>query len=73
MAQATFAANQKIKVLVAANPKRKGTQAAKTFKLYSKATTVEEFLAVGGTRADIAWDSARGFIKVMAARKAKAN
>lgn len=73
MAQATFAANQKIKLLVAENPKRKGTQAAKTFRLYNKVSTVEEFLAKGGTRADLAWDTARGFIKVMAARAAKAN
>jgi hypothetical protein len=73
MAQATFAANAKIKLVVEANPKRKGTDAAKRFRLYSKVATVEQFLEKGGTRADLAWDTARGFVKVLAARKAKAN
>lgn len=72
MAQATFAANQKIVVKADSNPKRKGTKAAKTFRLYAKAGTVAEFLELGGTRADIAWDAERGFIKVLPVRTRKA-
>lgn len=54
----------KIKVLVAENPKRKGTSSYDRFALYGKNPTVGEFLAAGGTSGDLHWDSEREYIKI---------
>ena len=48
------------------NPKREGTAAHARFALYRDGMTVAEFIKAGGTRADLAWDSAasRGLVKI---------
>lgn len=52
----------KIKVLVAENPKR--AAAATRFALYKNGMTVDEYIAAGGTRADVNWDVKQTFIEV---------
>lgn len=51
---------------VVANPKRDGSAAHTRFALYTAGMTVGAYLAAGGTRSDLAWDSAanRKFIKI---------
>lgn len=46
------------------NPKRPGTESHERFELYRRARTVGDYIAAGGRRADILWDSdpRRGFI-----------
>lgn len=51
-----------ITVLVEENPKR--GESAKRFDYYKKAKTVQEYLAKGGTRSDLAWDVAHKFILI---------
>lgn len=58
-----FSDAMKIEVLVA-NPKRPNTASWDRFALYGSCKTVGEFLAAGGTRADLAWDEERTFIKI---------
>lgn len=53
-----------LKILADENPKRPGSESYKRFKLYNKASTVQEYLNAGGSLADIRWDVAHGFIKV---------
>lgn len=52
----------KIKVLAKENPKR--GSAAERFALYKNGMTVDEYIAAGGTRADVNWDTKQGFIEV---------
>lgn len=52
----------KIKVLVKENPKR--AAAATRFALYKNGMTVDEYIAAGGTRADVNWDVKMQFIEV---------
>lgn len=52
----------KINVLVDENPKRGA--AAERFALYAKAKTVGDYVAAGGTLADIRWDTKKGFISL---------
>ena len=52
----------KIKVLVKDNPKR--AAAAERFALYKSGMTVDEYIAAGGTRADVNWDVKQQFIEV---------
>ena len=54
----------KIKILVAKNPKRSGSAAHARFALYKPGMTVAEFLKAGGWRADIRWDVTQGFIGI---------
>lgn len=49
---------------VVANPKREGTAAHTRYALYTAGMTVGAYLAAGGTRSDLAWDSERKFIKI---------
>lgn len=60
-----FADDMVIDVLVA-NPKKNGSAARVRFDLYKNGMTVAQFLAAGGTRADLAWDSdpKRSFIAI---------
>ncbi len=51
-----------ISLLTKENPKR-GASAVR-FAIYKNGMTVEAFLAAGGTRADLRWDTAHGFIAV---------
>lgn len=61
-------ADVKLVVLVKANPKREGCAAYERFKAYfsKQVKTVGDALAAGLTRKDIAWDTARGYIKLAA-------
>ena len=58
------ATEAKIKLLVKDNPKREGSASYNRFELYKSSKTVSEFIAAGGTRADLAWDAARGYIAI---------
>lgn len=49
---------------VAPNPKKAGSASHARFELYKVGMTVDEFVAAGGTIADVKWDSERGFIKL---------
>lgn len=55
---------RKITVLTKENPKREGSKAYKTFGLYAKAKTVEDFIKAGGSTADLRFDEKAGHIKV---------
>lgn len=59
-----FKGNQKIIVLSKQNPKRPGSGAHERFELYKKSKTIEEYLANGGTMADIRWDTKQQFIEL---------
>jgi hypothetical protein len=58
-------ASTRIKLLVKENPKRPGTASHKRFQLYRPGQTVAEFLAAGGTRADLRWDQKHKFIELV--------
>ena len=45
------------------NPKRQGSQSHGRYERYKAAKTLEEMLDLGGTRGDIYYDMARGYIK----------
>ena len=53
-----------LKCLVEENPKKAGSKSAARFEHYFKAATVGDFLAAGGTYADIAYDLPRKRIQV---------
>jgi hypothetical protein len=55
---------RKIKVLVKGNPKREGSASYARFELYKFAKTVDAFITAGGTAADVAHDSKKGYISV---------
>jgi hypothetical protein len=57
-----YAAEAKIAVLVAENPKRGAS--AKRFELYDKHKTVGEFLAAKGTTTDLHYDVAKKYISI---------
>lgn len=46
------------------NPKRKGSKAHARFEAYMKSKTVEEFLKLGGLKADLRYDSDKGFVEI---------
>jgi hypothetical protein len=48
------------------NPKRHGSTARAHYELYRTCGTVGKFREMGGTLADIRWDSERGYIEVTA-------
>lgn len=52
----------RIKV-VTENPKRKGSQAHSRFAKYMRAKTVGEYLKLGGTPADLRYDTNKGFVE----------
>ncbi len=52
----------KIRILVAANPKKPGSKAWHRFNLYKDGMTVNEFLRAGGTRSDLHYDTRNKFI-----------
>lgn len=55
----------KIEVLVDENPKRKTAAAYERFALYKTGMLVKTFLEKGGTPADLSWDRAHKFIKII--------
>lgn len=54
----------KITVIVEANPKKEGSASRERFEHYFKSTTIGDFLAAGGTYADVAYDIGRMHISV---------
>lgn len=59
-----FASEHRIRVVSEKNPKR--GKAAERFNLYRDGMTVEQYLAAGGTTADLAWDTTKGLVQVAA-------
>lgn len=53
-----------IRILAETNPKRPGTSAHERFAKYRDGMTVAQFIAAGGTRGDISWDTERSFIRL---------
>ena len=51
--------------IVTDNPKRKGSQAHSRFAKYMKARTVGEYLKLGGTPADLRYDTNKDFVKIV--------
>lgn len=49
---------------IADNPKRPGSACYARYALYSPGMTIGEYLAAGGTRADVRWDTKQGFIQL---------
>ena len=49
---------------VPANPKRAGSKSHARFEFYNASATVGDFIGLGGTYGDLAWDSARGYITI---------
>ena len=47
------------------NPKRAGTASYERYERYKTASTLEEMLQLGGTRADYKYDMAKGFLVVL--------
>lgn len=58
----TITEDATIRLLVLKNPKRPTAAAYARFELYREGQTVAEFLAAGGTKADLSWDRAHNFI-----------
>jgi hypothetical protein len=56
--------DQKIYVLAEKNPKRVGSKAYDYFEAYQDGMTVEEYLANGGDRGNLNWDSTHGIVRV---------
>ena len=48
-----------------ANPKKAGSKSALRYDAYKPATTASEFLRLGGSKADLAHDCAKGFVAVV--------
>lgn len=46
------------------NPKKVGSKSFDTFAKYKDEMTVDDFVKAGGSKADIAWDSKKGFISI---------
>lgn len=66
----TKRSTQKVEVVrlaVSSNPKQKGTKSYRRFAKYADRMPVATALAKGITRADLRWDLAHGFIKVVRA------
>ncbi len=57
-----FTLDMKIKVLAEKNPKR--ADAAKRFDLYKNGMSIGDYIAAGGTMADVRWDVKKQFISV---------
>ena len=47
------------------NPKRAGSKAHERYETYAMSTTVGEYLANGGLKADLRYDNNKGFLRVM--------
>lgn len=56
--------NGRVKLLVEKNPKRQSGSGYARFALYHDGMTVAEYLAAGGTRADLSWDRTHQFISI---------
>ena len=56
--------DRKITLVTKENPKRAGSASFERFELYKKAKTVADYVAAGGTTADIRFDEKAGHIKL---------
>ena len=63
-AKTPIAETGRIRLLVDKNPKRPTASAHARFALYRDGMTVAEFLAAGGTRADLSWDRTKHFVAI---------
>jgi hypothetical protein len=59
-----FDPEAKISLLVAENPKRKGSAAHTVYALYKDGMSVADFISAGGNYADLRWDVKHKFVKV---------
>lgn len=59
-----YGEKDKITLLVDTNPKKEGSKARERFQHYFSSKTVQDYLQLGGTYQDIAYDVGRQFIKV---------
>lgn len=59
-----FEMDKVITLLTEVNPKRPGSASATRFAAYKTGLTVAQFVAAGGTVADVKWDTAHGFISI---------
>lgn len=57
-------AAKKIKLIAQTNPKRKGSASHDRYALYKDGMSVGDALKAGVTKADLAWDQKKGFIKL---------
>ena len=55
----------RITAIVPVNPKKLGSGSFKKFALYKEGMTPDEFIAAGGTKADVKYDVEHGFIKLV--------
>ena len=62
--QPKIAETAKLVWLVTENPKRVGSESHARFEGYFKTKTVAAFLEAGGSRADLANDSAKGYLEI---------
>jgi len=62
--QQLYPEDMKLTVLVDENPKKQGSKSRERFEHYFTSKTVGDFLAKGGTYADIAYDLGRSRIKL---------
>lgn len=67
---APFADDSVITVLVASNPKKVGSKARDRFDLYRSGSTVAEAIRAGVTMADVKYDAAHRFVRVIRATQA---
>jgi len=54
-----------LKWLATANPKRPSGKAHARFERYMQATTVGEYISSGGTKADLRYDVAKGYVALV--------
>lgn len=52
----------RVVVSVAPNPKKVGSASHARYALYKVGMTVSQFVAAGGTTADVKWDTEKGFV-----------
>jgi len=59
-----FPPTAEITWLVEGNPKREGSKSRDRYEAYRSATTVEEYIAAGGTFGDLKYDAEHGYLTV---------
>jgi hypothetical protein len=57
-------AGKVIRKVADANPRREGTNGYNSWELIKNGMTYEKYIAAGGRRQDLAWDLARGYVKL---------
>lgn len=62
--QYTHRLDPRVITQVVPNPKKPGSKAHARYALYREGMTVTEFMAAGGTSADVKYDADHGFIRV---------